>query len=125
MITELMADKYYIEIFAVEKALPKAVPGVTLEQARKCHLEARLVGKSVVMVAVKVRISSPLSCVSYEGHTQCLYFLKSANYVKQLFGRYLMAYCGKALDSNLELFFFGTFGLQLSCLVWQLMLSVA
>jgi hypothetical protein len=40
--------------FAVEKTLPKAVPGVTPEQARKCCVEAQLIGKSVVMIAVKV-----------------------------------------------------------------------
>jgi len=55
-----MANAYYTDFFPVERALPKAVPGVTLEQARKCYMEAKLVGKSVVMVAVKVRISSLL-----------------------------------------------------------------
>ncbi|XP_024375044.1 ATP-dependent Clp protease adapter protein CLPS2, chloroplastic [Physcomitrium patens] len=37
----------------VAKALTKAVPNITAEQARKCFFESRLIGKSVVMVAVK------------------------------------------------------------------------
>ena len=61
-------DGFHAENLAVEKTLPKAVPGVTPEQARKCWLEARLIGKSVVMVAVKVRVSYLCVYRTYKTH---------------------------------------------------------
>ncbi|KAG0621922.1 hypothetical protein M758_3G058700 [Ceratodon purpureus] len=61
----LLDAEHHTESY-VEKTLPKAVPGVTPEQARKCCLEARLFGKSVVMVAVKVRTSHPFTQKAYK-----------------------------------------------------------